>query len=227
MGPLEDGFASKARSGSDDVSSTIMPFITGSYVESAIAEKGLQSRLASQLHQYCFYPRSLLTPSDAVFVAKFIRTAHDLGTIGFSTVFAYNNVRSQQPHICLYLTGPSSSTIAWPAASSLRPRTRRVIWVRLALSMITLSLLSERLGRCLSGLMADLDAWHQDESRYKREGLGVTDPHGGGESPKQVPGMMFRPKPTSDMVPMSWQQFRNFYAKCHNTLAKVCGSPAC
>lgn len=44
------------------------------------------------MHQYCFYPRALLTPSDAMFVAKFIRLAHDLGTIGFSTVYAYNNV---------------------------------------------------------------------------------------------------------------------------------------
>jgi THO complex subunit 2 len=38
--------------------------------------------LGTQLHQFCFYPRALMTPSDAVFVAKMIRTMHDLGTNG-------------------------------------------------------------------------------------------------------------------------------------------------
>ena len=50
--------------------------------------------LAIQLHQNCFYPRALLNPSDAVFVAKMIRTMHDLGTNGFTTVFAYMHVSS-------------------------------------------------------------------------------------------------------------------------------------
>ena len=68
--------------------------------------------------------------------------------------------------------------------------------------------------------MADLDAWHQDELRYKREALGVSDEPSEGEK-RQLPGMMFRPKPNSELVPMSWQQFRNFYAKCHNILTKV------
>lgn len=48
--------------------------------------------LSIQLHQFCFYPRALMTPSDAVFVAKMIRTMHDLGTNGFTTVFAYMQV---------------------------------------------------------------------------------------------------------------------------------------
>lgn len=33
-----------------------------------------------------------MTPSDAVFVAKMIRTMHDLGTNGFTTVAAYLQV---------------------------------------------------------------------------------------------------------------------------------------
>jgi THO complex subunit 2 len=82
-----------------------------------------------------------------------------------------------------------------------------------------------RLGRCLSALMADLDAWHQDESHYKREALGISEDAAEGQAQRQLPGMMFRPKPTSDLVPMSWQQFRNFYAKCHNTLARVRSHP--
>lgn len=33
-----------------------------------------------------------MTPSDAVYVARMIRTLHDLGTPGYSTVFAYLQV---------------------------------------------------------------------------------------------------------------------------------------
>jgi THO complex subunit 2 len=58
---------------------------------SVVVEKNMQRKLSYQLHQYCFIPRCLQTPADAIFVAKFIRLAHDLGTVGFSTVFVYQN----------------------------------------------------------------------------------------------------------------------------------------
>ncbi len=61
--------------------------------------------------------------------------------------------------------------------------------------------------------MVDLDAWHQDENLYNKEALGGT------ENP--LPGMLFRAKPKESMKPMSWLNFRNFYAKCHNNLSKV------
>lgn len=48
--------------------------------------------LAAQLHDHCFYPRAIQSPADAVFVAKFIRLAHDFGTPGFSTALTYNTV---------------------------------------------------------------------------------------------------------------------------------------
>ena len=69
--------------------------------------------------------------------------------------------------------------------------------------------------------MADLDVWHQDESRYNREALGISDQAMEDAEQKQLPGMMFRPKSNAVMNPMSWLQFRNFYAKCHNTLTTV------
>lgn len=55
-------------------------------------EKPARNDLALQLHQYCFYPRALLTPADAVYVPRLIRLLHDIGTPGFSTVFAYLHV---------------------------------------------------------------------------------------------------------------------------------------
>ena len=125
----DDDCGLRVQSGLDVVSLSIQDTYIGSSHGSAIAEKGLQSRLASQLHQYCFYPRSLLSPSDAVFVAKFIRTAHDLGTVGFSTVFAYNNV-SQSISIChcRLQRFESSSATASPLAFFRSRLARHGIW---------------------------------------------------------------------------------------------------
>jgi hypothetical protein len=86
--------------------------------------------LALQLHQFCFYPRALLTPSDAVFVAKMIRTMHDLGTPGFNTVFAYMQV--SQPLLWaetgMILTYSSLATRCPPAYLPV-PRAKRGTWV--------------------------------------------------------------------------------------------------
>ena len=69
--------------------------------------------------------------------------------------------------------------------------------------------------------MVDLDAWHSDEARYKREALGLPDTLPEAEVPKLLPGMMFKARAGAELSPMNWQQFRNFFAKCHHTLAKV------
>ncbi|WWD16138.1 hypothetical protein CI109_100563 [Kwoniella shandongensis] len=151
----------------------------------SIVEKTLQRPLAFQLHQYCFYPRAILTPCDAVFVAKFIRTAHDLGTVGFSTLFAYNNFFNDNLAACIFSCTDSEA---------------------------------RNLGRCLAAILTDLDAWHQDEQKYRKEALGLST---GDEAETPLPGMLFRPKAGDDMRPMSWQEFRNFYAKCHNVLSRA------
>jgi hypothetical protein len=69
-----------------------------------------------------------MTPSDAVFVAKMIRTMHDLGTNGFTTVFAYMQVRiqSQGPRRWTYLTCSSSmnpSLLAFSLVQRVKPGT--------------------------------------------------------------------------------------------------------
>ena len=69
-------------------------------------------------------------------------------------------------------------------------------------------------------MMADLDGWHQDEAKYRREALGL-DREGQGEDAKELPGMMFRSKSTSPLAAMKWSQFRDFYAKAHTTLTKA------
>lgn len=51
-----------------------------------------QGLLVSQLLEVCFYPRAVQSPADALFVAKFIRLAHSLGTPNFPTVLIYNGV---------------------------------------------------------------------------------------------------------------------------------------
>jgi hypothetical protein len=84
--------------------------------------------LAIQLHQFCFYPRALMTPSDAVFVAKMIRTMHDLGTNGFTTVFAYMQVSFRCHNLGLKLTS-SSSAIHLLLAYSLAQRVKLGILV--------------------------------------------------------------------------------------------------
>jgi len=86
--------------------------------------------LAIQLHQFCFYPRALMTPSDAVFVAKMIRTMHDLGTNGFTTVFAYMQVSLLVWYTNAELT-ISSSAIHLLLVYSLAQRAKLEILVRL------------------------------------------------------------------------------------------------
>lgn len=51
-----------------------------------------------------------MTPSDAVFVAKMIRTMHALGTNGFTTVFAYMQVSFHCYFPKVKLTSSSSAT---------------------------------------------------------------------------------------------------------------------
>nr|XP_018263621.1 uncharacterized protein I303_03491 [Kwoniella dejecticola CBS 10117]OBR85779.1 hypothetical protein I303_03491 [Kwoniella dejecticola CBS 10117] len=153
------------------------------------AEKSLQTVTAAQLHQYCFYPRAILTPCDAVFVAKFIRTAHDLGTVGFSTLYAYNNFFNDNLAACIFSCTDSEA---------------------------------RNFGRCLAAILADLDVWHRDEKVYKLEALGLKpDQQAGEETQKTLPGMLFRKKPAEPIRHMEWQEFRSFYAKCHNTLSKA------
>ncbi|WVQ78452.1 hypothetical protein IAT38_000538 [Cryptococcus sp. DSM 104549] len=153
----------------------------------SIVEKSQQRTLAFQLHQYCFYPRAILTPCDAVFVAKFIRTAHDLGTEGFSTLFAYNCFFSDTLAACIFSCTDSEA---------------------------------RNLGRCLATILADLDGWHRDEKLYRKEALGFVEgvPE---EEQKCLPGMLFRSKAGEEQKPMGWQEFRNFYAKCHNVLTRA------
>jgi THO complex subunit 2 len=70
--------------------------------------------------------------------------------------------------------------------------------------------------------MADLDSWHGDQGRYSREALGKPDKVPEGEEPPApLPGMLFRQKAGADMKPMAWNQFRLFYAKCHDNLTNV------
>lgn len=47
--------------------------------------------IARQLHDHCFYNRAVNSPADAMFVARFIRLAHDFGTPGFSAALAYSH----------------------------------------------------------------------------------------------------------------------------------------
>jgi hypothetical protein len=69
-----------------------------------------------------------MTPSDAVFVAKMIRTMHDLGTNGFTTVFAYMQVSFRCHNLGLKLTS-SSSAIHLLLAYSLAQRVKLGILV--------------------------------------------------------------------------------------------------
>jgi THO complex subunit 2 len=157
----------------------------------AIAEGSFQRRLSNQLHQYCFFPRALLTPSDAIFVAQFIRCAHDMGTAAFSTLFAYDN-----------FFGESLAGAIFSATTNE----------------------ARNLGRCLSAIMSDLDSWHHDEARFKKEALGISGDASEDAKTTPLPGMMFRLRRGHELKAMTWQQFRNFYAKCHNTLTRVCAA---
>lgn len=64
---------------------------SGQWFNSQVVEKA-GGALAAQLHDRCFYPRAIDSPEGAVFVAKFIRMAHDFNVPGFSTMLAYNLV---------------------------------------------------------------------------------------------------------------------------------------
>jgi THO complex subunit 2 len=72
--------------------------------------------------------------------------------------------------------------------------------------------------------MADLDVWHSSQDRYNREALGIdldVKKEEGKAAGHTLPGMLFRARAGAEMTPMTWEQFRNFYAKCHNALSNV------
>ncbi|TYJ56712.1 hypothetical protein B9479_002643 [Cryptococcus floricola] len=162
---------------------------SGKWFGKSIVDKSLQRILALQLHQYCFYPRAILSPCDAVFVAKFIRLAHDLGTPGFSTLFVYNNIFNDNLAACIFSCTDSEA---------------------------------RNLGRCLALILEDLDKWHQSEEVYVKEALGITQSASGEEEEsKRLPGMLFRSKSGEEMKQMTWQEFRNLYAKFHNALTRT------
>ncbi|KAF8312836.1 hypothetical protein DL93DRAFT_2098082 [Clavulina sp. PMI_390] len=48
--------------------------------------------VVQQLALTCFYPRSLLSPTDAEFSARFMKVLHNIGTPGYSTLAAYSNL---------------------------------------------------------------------------------------------------------------------------------------
>lgn len=49
--------------------------------------------LIRSLIEHCIQPRCLLSPMDAVYCARLIRTLHDRGTPGFHTLMCYDKVR--------------------------------------------------------------------------------------------------------------------------------------
>lgn len=97
--------------------------------------------------------------------------------------------------------------------------------------------------------MADLDRWHADEKVFRREALGdgrgkantsANQANGDAEmvgdkapsadsatgeettTPDCLPGMMITPRGSPVQRPMSWVQFRGYYAqKFHHTLRDV------
>lgn len=54
-----------------------------------IPKRGL---VVSQMLQHCIHPRALLSPTDAMFAAKFLRLMHSSGTRNFSSITAYDKV---------------------------------------------------------------------------------------------------------------------------------------
>lgn len=48
--------------------------------------------MIAQFYQYCLFPRSVFTASDALYSAKFIHTLHTLKTPNFSTLICYDRV---------------------------------------------------------------------------------------------------------------------------------------
>ena len=51
-----------------------------------------QRRLARELYQRCFFPRAIMSPADAAYVAKMIARLHEYGCQGFSVLYAYDHV---------------------------------------------------------------------------------------------------------------------------------------
>lgn len=85
---------------------------------------------------------------------------------------------------------------------------------------------AQNFGRCLFLLLTDLDAWYQDEDRYYKEALGGSKPEAGADLPEYpLRGMYFRLSPDQPKRPMSWDRFKDYYAKLHNNLTsslKLC-----
>ncbi|WWC89783.1 uncharacterized protein L201_004709 [Kwoniella dendrophila CBS 6074] len=158
----------------------------------SVVEKSQQVQLASYLHQYCFYPRAILTPSDAVFVAKFIRTAHDLGTIGFSTLFAYNNFFNDNLAACIFSCTDSEARNLGRCLSAIL--TDLDSWHR-----------DEKKYKVEALGLPENDQYPQKQEEGKEE-------------PKTLPGMTFRRGTGAPLRPMKWHEFKNYYAKCHNAL---------
>ncbi|KAL7424172.1 THO2 plays a role in transcriptional elongation [Cryptotrichosporon argae] len=153
-----------------------------------------QRTLAIQLHQYCFYPRAVMTPADAAFVAKFIRLAHELGTIGFSTVFAINNFFNDQLAACIFSCTESEARNLGRCLAGI------MAWLDTWHA-------DEKVYRLEALGLPD-----EDKSKI------VTDD---APKPKGLPGMYFRRQKNEDLQPMSWVQFRNLYAKLHNNLNRA------
>lgn len=109
---------------------------------------------------------------------------------------------------------------------------------------------ARNLGRCIAAIMSQLDRWHADEAVYRREATGEVDDTNGpaavqkdskegkevdkaaknaaGEESSQkvvkapLPGMMVTTKSSTKQVPMSWSQFRGYYAaRFHTPLCNV------
>jgi hypothetical protein len=75
--------------------------------------------------------------------------------------------------------------------------------------------------------MGDLHKWHSDEEVYKREALGTVDKADEREETKSLPGMLVLWSSGGELSLMSWAHFKNFYTKCHNTLANVSEESSC
>ncbi len=58
---------------------------------------GKSALLVQSLIENCIQPRCLLSPMDADYCARLIRTLHVRGTPGFYTLMCYNKVRMYPP----------------------------------------------------------------------------------------------------------------------------------
>ncbi len=64
----------------------------------------------TQMVQYCFLPRLLLSPMDTVYCVKMIRTLYKMGTPGFSTAICYDRLVGEQ--VGVLITSCSDKEIA-------------------------------------------------------------------------------------------------------------------